>query len=128
MVLGLVGFERHVSGLVERNVVRQRHFCFVFDECSDLEAMIRDGVELPLFDSLILEASHVPRIVRFSLGFITSLRGELYRELCVVTGADDPEFWSPLEGEVDQWLDRFEQWRPRTEVVYLFPDDEDDLA
>lgn len=120
MVLGLVGFPPKVSEPIERMVTMKGHFCMTFEGCGDLEAMIRDEVELPCFDSLIYEGDEAPRITRFSLGFITRLRGELYRELCIVTARKDEDFWEPLEGEVDQWLKGISSWK--CEVIYLFGD------
>jgi hypothetical protein len=118
MVLGLVGFDTNLSRAVEQAVTQAGHFCLVFDECEDLEAMIRDEVELQLFDSLIYEGTESPRVVRFSLGRIASLRGELYRELCVVATSHDRQFWEPLEDDIDQWLESIYGWH--CEVIHLF--------
>lgn len=121
MVLGLVGFDRFLAGSIEQAVTSQGHFCMVFDECSQLEAMIRDEVELPCFTSLIYDGTKNPRAVRFSLGMMTQLRGELYQEVCVVVLKEDAAVWEPLIDEVDQWLQGLQDWR--CEVIYLFPED-----
>jgi hypothetical protein len=118
MVLGLVGFDRFLASSIEAAVTRQGHFCMVFDAPEGLESMIRGGVEMPCFDSMIYEGTQNPRIVRFSLGRLTVLRGQLYKELCVVALDKDREFWEPIEDDVDQWLDGLNQWR--CEVIYLF--------
>ncbi|MEI7577609.1 MAG: hypothetical protein WCK51_12010 [Armatimonadota bacterium] len=122
MVLGLVGFDRFLAGSIDQAVTQQGHFCMVFHECAQLESMIRDSVELPCFDALIYEGTQNARVVRFALGKITPLRGELFKELSVVALESDFDFWEPIRDEVDHWLQGLQDWR--CELVYLFPTDE----
>ena len=121
MVLGLVGFDRFLATSIEAAVTRQGHFCIVFDRPQSLESMIQDEVELPRFDTLIFEGTQNPRVVRFSLGRLTELRGQLYKEVCVVALYEDVEFWEPIEDDVDQWLEGLNHWR--CEVIHLFDRD-----
>ena len=128
MVLGLVGFEPDVSEVVDHMVTRQGHYCYTFSSFGALEAMIRDEVELPPFDALIYEGRFSPKSVRLSLGLIIRLHNELCRELCVVIESESEDFWSPLEGDVDRWLTALDEWQPKSEVMYLFPQDGNDRA